>query len=424
MNPFSEPTRFSAIHDAPVHMLPSERVLLYSMVFGTRPKRCLEIGTLHGGSATITVAALDDIEQGKLVCIDPEPQVTPEVWAGVEHRATLLKGFSPEILAEAERTAGGKFEVALIDGDHSHAGVIRDVVGVMEVLADGGYMLMHDSHYGEVRDGIDEVLRANPGRLVDCGMLSSPSTPDADSDTVEWGGIRVLRMVSGAAGPADLRLAPGDVPSSAETLAVLGLLAAENEKTALVLGEGTPSELAERAGKSQVAGQALLDAAKAAQDRENGPLIVLGTGAAATVQAVLDDPEIAHARLMIFGTGAAADRVALEALPWLSWTRIRHLDLEFVPPRAVEGPIQGLIGGLGLVVLDADAKAPAERTTHFAPMAQLLPHLSSAGAPARVSPDELEAGRRAQVALADVTSSTSWRVTAPLRAAKAALRRR
>jgi predicted O-methyltransferase YrrM len=194
----SEPSRFGTIHDAPVHMLPSERVLLYSMVFGVRPQRCLEIGTLHGGSAMITVAALDDVGSGSLVCVDPEPQVAPEVWAGIEHRATLLRGTSPEILPEAQRTAGGPFELALIDGDHSHAGVVRDVVAVMGVLADGGHMLMHDAHYGEVRDGIDEVLRTHPGSLVDCGMLSSASTPDANADTVEWGGMRVLRMIAGS----------------------------------------------------------------------------------------------------------------------------------------------------------------------------------------------------------------------------------
>jgi predicted O-methyltransferase YrrM len=200
MNAQAEPTRFGTIHDAPVHMLPSERVLLYSTVFGVRPERCLEIGTLYGGSAMITVAALDDIGgDGRLICVDPEPRVTPETWAAVEHRATLLKGFSPAILPQAEKEAGGKFELALIDGDHSHAGVIRDVVGVMEVLADGGYMLMHDAHYGEVREGIDELLQERPDTLVDLGMLSSASTPDANAETVEWGGIRVLRKTAAGA---------------------------------------------------------------------------------------------------------------------------------------------------------------------------------------------------------------------------------
>jgi predicted O-methyltransferase YrrM len=424
MNAHAQPTGFDTVHDAPVHMLPPERVLLYSTIFGVRPERCLEIGTLHGGSAMITVAALDDIGAGKLICIDPEPQVTDETWKKVEHRATLLKGFSPEILAEAERTAGGKFEVALIDGDHTRDGVIRDLVGVMEVLADGGYMLMHDAHYGEVREGIDETLRANPGRLVDCGLLSAASTPDANAETVEWGGIRVLRMVTAAAEPVDLRLAAGDVPAAAETLAVLGLLAAEGEGARLVLGEGTPAELAERTGSTQVTGQTLLDAAKAAQSAAEGPLIVLGGGDAATVQAILDDAEIAKGRLLIVGTGGAADRAALEALPWLAWSRVRHVDLEYVPPRVSQGPLGGLVGGLGLVVLGPDTGAGTERTTHFTPVAQLLPQLSSAGVPARVSVEEIEAGRRAQAALAEVTSSPSWRITAPLRAAKTALHRR
>jgi predicted O-methyltransferase YrrM len=211
MNAQAEPTRFGTIHDAPVHMLPSERVLLYSTVFGVRPERCLEIGTLHGGSAMITVAALDDIGgDGRLICVDPEPRVTPETWAAVEHRATLLKGFSPAILPQAEMEAGGKFELALIDGDHSHAGVIRDVIGVMEVLADGGYMLMHDAHYGEVREGIDELLQQRPDTLVDLGMLSSASTPDAHAETVEWGGIRVLRKTAAGALDATTPIAPAE----------------------------------------------------------------------------------------------------------------------------------------------------------------------------------------------------------------------
>lgn len=206
MSAQAEPTRFGTIHDAPVHMLPSERVLLYSTIFGVRPERCLEIGTLYGGSAMITVAALDDIGgDGRLICVDPEPRVAPEIWGTIGHRATLLKGFSPAILPQAEQEAGGKFDVALIDGDHSHAGVIRDVVGVMEVLAHGGYMLMHDAHYDEVREGIDELLQQHPDRLVDLGMLSSASTPDANAETVEWGGIRVLRKAAADSAPTAVR---------------------------------------------------------------------------------------------------------------------------------------------------------------------------------------------------------------------------
>lgn len=204
VNPKAEPTRLGSVPGAPARMLPPERVLLYARVFGTRPERCLEIGTLRGGSAMIAVAAFDDIGRGRIVCIDPEPQIKPELWASIEHRATLLRGLSPAILKEAERVAGGKFGIALIDGDHRRDGVIADLVGVMEVLEENGYMLMHDAHHPEVSEGIDHMLGAHPETLVDCGMLSNPSSPDSNSETVEWAGIRVLRMTAAKVGDSSL----------------------------------------------------------------------------------------------------------------------------------------------------------------------------------------------------------------------------
>ncbi len=211
--------------------------------------------------------------------------------------------------------------------------------------------------------------------------------------------------------------------TAVHTLVALGLLAADGTATAPLLGTGAPDELAEQLDREPLPEPALLAAARAAQELEHGPLIVLGGDAAASVRALLDEPEIGRARLLIVGTGAAEDRAALEALPWLSWPRVRHVDLEYVPPRAVRGPAGGLAGGLGLVVLDAGAPEWAKRTPDFAPMAQLLPELNSAWLPARPSAEELEAGRRARAEVAAITSSASWRITAPLRAAKRAVGR-
>jgi hypothetical protein len=207
-------------------------------------------------------------------------------------------------------------------------------------------------------------------------------------------------------------------------LVVLGLSAIEGKAAAPVLGPGAPAEIADQLDGQPLPEPELIAAAKVAQGTGNGPLIVLGAGATETVRAVLDERDIGRGRLLIVGTGAAEDRAALEALPWLSWTRVRHVDLEYVPPRAAEGPTGGLTGGLGLVVLDADAAEWVERTPGFVPMARLLPQLSSPLLPARISAEEVEAGRRAQATVAAITSSASWRITAPLRAAKRALRRK
>jgi predicted O-methyltransferase YrrM len=189
------PDRFGMIEDAPVLMSWSERVVLYSTVFGLRPRRSLEIGTHKGGSATIIIAALDDIGAGSLICVDPNPVVAPETWDKISHRATLLSGNSPEILSRAKEAAGGSFDFALIDGDHSLEGVVRDIEGVLPLLADQAFLLFHDAHFDPVKDGIDRMLSKHRARLVDCGMVSVERTEDPDGQPrVCWGGLRMLRF--------------------------------------------------------------------------------------------------------------------------------------------------------------------------------------------------------------------------------------
>jgi predicted O-methyltransferase YrrM len=181
------------IADAPVLMQRSERLLLYGLVVGLRPARSLEIGTHKGGSAMIIVAALDEVGAGTLVCIDPAPVVDPAHWQRIAHRATLLEGSSPEVLEPALAMASGHFDFALIDGDHAYPGVMRDIEGVLPVLADDAYVLFHDAHFRDVRGAIDQALLLHRRELIDCGMLSVQKNVEIENEVV-WGGFRLLRF--------------------------------------------------------------------------------------------------------------------------------------------------------------------------------------------------------------------------------------
>ena len=187
------PNRFGVVHGAPVWMTMSERVLLYGLIAGLRPRRCLEIGTFKGGSALIITAALDDLGEGRLACVDPEPKVLPEHWATIAHRATLFAAPSPAILPEAAREVGGKFDFALIDGDHSTEGVLRDIQGTLPLLEDHAYLLFHDAHNADTAEGIDLAVRNPQNGLVDAGILSTEKTLDSVPG-VFWGGLRLLRF--------------------------------------------------------------------------------------------------------------------------------------------------------------------------------------------------------------------------------------
>jgi predicted O-methyltransferase YrrM len=192
------PQRFHVIHTAPVWMTMSERVLMYALVAGLQPERILEIGTYQGGSTMIMCAALDDLgSSGRIVCVDPDPRIEPENLKTFQHRATLVAEPSPEALTRASEIAGGGFEFALIDGDHSYEGVVRDIEATLPTLADEAHIVFHDAHFSLVRTAIDEAVRGSNGQLDDAGLVSAGSTPappEPDGTPVEWGGLRLLRF--------------------------------------------------------------------------------------------------------------------------------------------------------------------------------------------------------------------------------------
>ncbi len=187
--------RFHIVHSAPAWLSMHERVLLYGLVAGLQPERILEIGTFQGGSTLIMCAALDDLGSGSIVCVDPDPRVAPEHWEAVQHRATMVPEASPEALYRAADIAGGGFDLAFIDGDHTKAGVERDTEATLPTLSDHAHLLFHDAHYFQIREALDEAVARHPAELSDAGLLSvdaSPDMPDADGRDVDWGGLRML----------------------------------------------------------------------------------------------------------------------------------------------------------------------------------------------------------------------------------------
>ena len=169
-----------------------ERVLLHGLTVGLAPQRILEIGTFQGGSTLIMCAALDDLNEGQIFCVDPKPQVAEETWDSIKHRVSIIAEPSPHAVSQAVEMAGRPFDFALIDGDHSREGVDNDIDATVSALADEAHIIFHDAHYREVRDGIDAALSRYSGQFDDAGLVSRVAT--ADENGVLWGGLRLLRF--------------------------------------------------------------------------------------------------------------------------------------------------------------------------------------------------------------------------------------
>jgi predicted O-methyltransferase YrrM len=195
--------RMPQLLGAPALLLLPERLLLYSLVRGVRPRRALEIGTRFGGSAVIICAALDDLRQespdhdGRLVCVDAAPDIPAALWPTISHRTSVVRGRSPEVIPEARAVVAGEFDFIFVDGDHRADGVARDLAGVLAVAAPGATILCHDACHADVAAGIDEAVRRYPHSLIDGGVISTlataPSTTRRDGSTEYWGGLRLLR---------------------------------------------------------------------------------------------------------------------------------------------------------------------------------------------------------------------------------------
>ncbi|MGH7230385.1 MAG: class I SAM-dependent methyltransferase [Nitrospiraceae bacterium] len=188
------PSLVQSLQAAPAFLLESERLLLYTLVRSLRPRRILEIGVLHGGSTAIITRALDDNGEGTLWSVDPVPAITID-WNTVAHRATLYKGYSPDVLPEVARAAGGCFDLCFIDANHAYGCVLKDAQGVMAYMARGGYLLFHDAHFREVKGAIDDFVATRIG-VDDCGLLSTAEAGVDGNGEGPWGGLRLVRVRS------------------------------------------------------------------------------------------------------------------------------------------------------------------------------------------------------------------------------------
>ncbi|MBK8987156.1 MAG: class I SAM-dependent methyltransferase [Chloroflexi bacterium] len=185
------------ITTAPVSMSRAERLLLYTLVFTLRPTYCLEIGTLYGGSALIMAAAMESLQNnGRIFCVDPEPQINPEHWRRLEPRTTLLKGRSPEILPTARAVAGAPFDFALIDGDHDYYNCFYDAEALLPLVSDGAYLLFHDCFNPLVNRAIDDFGRKYAGQILDIGPMTREITSELlpTGESVPWGGMRLVQV--------------------------------------------------------------------------------------------------------------------------------------------------------------------------------------------------------------------------------------
>ncbi|MEM1430779.1 MAG: class I SAM-dependent methyltransferase, partial [Pseudomonadota bacterium] len=177
-----------------------DRIVLYALIRGLKPKSYLEIGVRWGGSARIVAAAMEANGSGEGVGLDPDLSAFRPRRKDLHGRYRTLQGCSPDDTAKAAALLGRSVDFAFIDAVHTYSAVKADAGGLLPYCSPGGYVLFHDAFHQGINRAVDEFLEKNHD-FIDLGILSK--NPEVGLP-VSYGGLRLIKRGTATEYSADL----------------------------------------------------------------------------------------------------------------------------------------------------------------------------------------------------------------------------
>jgi hypothetical protein len=175
--------------EAATHMAYGETAVFQALLSTLRPKCSIEVGTETG--ATLALIARHST---RAVSIDIDPDVKTRL-AGTFPNVEFMTGSSHDVLPVLLRRLvdeGTTPDFIFVDGDHTAAGVNRDLEFILDLRPAGQMVvLMHDTFNPGCRQGI---LAANWARnpwchYVDVDFCPGVLHPDESCRRQMWGGL-------------------------------------------------------------------------------------------------------------------------------------------------------------------------------------------------------------------------------------------
>jgi Methyltransferase domain len=183
-------------------MLPGERAALEGILSALQPSLSIEIGTDKGGSLELIAANSEAVHAFDLI---RAPEVTSERFPTVSFHTGDSHELLPRVLEQLV-SAGQDVDFAFVDGDHTAAGVRKDVEDLLSSPSvDRTVILVHDTLNERIRAGLEQVDYAAFGkvRLVDLDFVQGRALREHGE---LWAGLGIVvagfELGPDAAGPA------------------------------------------------------------------------------------------------------------------------------------------------------------------------------------------------------------------------------
>lgn len=172
----------------PIIQLPQDILAIQEIIWRTRPEIVVETGVARGGSLLLYASLLEILGAGLVVGVDREIRVYNRQ-ALERHplfsRIRLIEGDSvaPETFAHVARLQSGRPTLVVLDSNHTHAHVLRELELYSSLVAEGGYLIVFDTVIEQMRPGafpdrpwskgnnpwtaVQEFLARNPSFEID-----------------------------------------------------------------------------------------------------------------------------------------------------------------------------------------------------------------------------------------------------------------
>jgi cephalosporin hydroxylase len=144
----------------PIIQFPQDILAIQELVWSVKPDLIVETGIARGGSMTLSASLLELLGgDGLVVGIDIDiRKPNREAIEGhpLAHRVRMIEGSStaPEVLRAVEAIASGRDRVmVMLDSNHTHDHVLRELEMYSPLVKPGGYLIVFDTIIEEMPAG-------------------------------------------------------------------------------------------------------------------------------------------------------------------------------------------------------------------------------------------------------------------------------
>lgn len=157
-------------------MAPSERLAIIGILQTMQPATCLEFGCAQGGLTRVLSRYC-----GNVLTVDIDANAKEVVHDLHNAEAWIMdtKSAAQQIIRDGKR-----FDLTIIDADHSRAGVRADLANALEF---SNAIVLHDTYYPPCRNGMLDVLKDRHDLFYDLEFVPGGLQSDG-----LWGGLGIV----------------------------------------------------------------------------------------------------------------------------------------------------------------------------------------------------------------------------------------